>query len=55
MNTDFKANIDLAGIRMPDSKLSCEIMELVRDTKSRCLFAIRAESTGAPWQAGVAD
>ena len=27
-------NIDLEGIRIPDSKLAREIMELVRDTES---------------------
>ena len=38
MNIDLKANIDLAGIRVPDSKLAREITELVRDTESPLLF-----------------
>src|ERR1700738_1627855 len=38
VNIDLKANIDLAGIRIPDSKLAREIMELVRDTESPLLF-----------------
>jgi hypothetical protein len=31
-------DIDLAGIRTPDSKLACEITELVRDTEPPLLF-----------------
>jgi hypothetical protein len=31
-------NIDLEGIRIPDSKLAREIMELVRDTEPPLLF-----------------
>src|SRR4030081_827820 len=38
VNIDFKANIDLAGIRIPDSKLAREITELVRDIESALLF-----------------
>src|SRR3981189_1931981 len=38
VNIDLKANIDLAGIRIPDSKLAREIMELVWDTESPLLF-----------------
>src|SRR3977135_3768486 len=38
VNIDLKANIDLAGIRIPDSKLAREITELVRDTESSLLF-----------------
>ena len=38
MNIDLKDKIDLAGIRIPDSKLAREIMELVRDTESPLLF-----------------
>ncbi len=38
MNIDLKANIDLAGIRIPDSKLAREITELVWDTESPLLF-----------------
>jgi hypothetical protein len=40
MNTDLKTNIDidLAGIRIPDSKLAREITELVRDTEPALLF-----------------
>jgi hypothetical protein len=38
VNIDLKANIDLAGIRIPDSKLAREIMELGRDTESPLLF-----------------
>ncbi len=38
MNIDLKANTDLAGIRIPDSKLAREIMELVWDTESPLLF-----------------
>jgi HD superfamily phosphodiesterase len=38
MNIDLKMNIDLAGIRIPDSKLAREITDLVRDTESPLLF-----------------
>src|SRR5258708_11855397 len=38
MNTDVKTNVDLAGIRTPDSKLAREITELVRDTETSLLF-----------------
>ena len=38
MNIDLKTNIDLAGIRIPDSKLAGEITELVRDTEPPLLF-----------------
>src|ERR1700737_362632 len=38
VNIDLKINIDLAGIRIPDSKLAREITELVRDTESPLLF-----------------
>jgi hypothetical protein len=38
MNIDLKTNIDLAGIRIPDSKLAREITELVRDTEPALLF-----------------
>ena len=38
MNIDLTINIDLAGIRIPDSKLAREITELVRDTESPLLF-----------------
>ncbi len=38
MNIDLTMNIDLAGIRIPDSKLAREIMELVRDTEPALLF-----------------
>jgi len=38
MNIGLKINIDLAGIRIPDSKLAREITELVRDTESPLLF-----------------
>src|SRR5467141_4058332 len=38
MNIDLKINIDLSGIKVPDSKLAREIMELVRDTESPLLF-----------------
>ena len=38
MNTDVAINIDLAGIKVPDSKLAREITELVRDTESPLLF-----------------
>jgi HD superfamily phosphodiesterase len=38
MNTDLKTNVDLAGIKIPDSKLAREITELVRDTESALLF-----------------
>src|SRR6202795_3434877 len=38
MNIDLTMNIDLAGIRIPDSKLAREITELVRDTESPLLF-----------------
>src|SRR6202171_3271421 len=38
MNIDLTMNIALAGIRIPDSKLAREIMELVRDTEPPLLF-----------------
>src|SRR5438445_502920 len=38
MNIDVKMPIDLAGVRIPDSKLTCEITELVRDTETPLLF-----------------
>jgi hypothetical protein len=38
VNIDVKANPDLAGIRIPDTKLAREITELVRDTESPLLF-----------------
>src|SRR5216683_5736661 len=38
MNIDLAMYTDLAGISIPDSKLACEIMELVRDTESPLLF-----------------
>ena len=38
MNINLKTNIDLAGIRIPDSKLAREITEIVRDTESALLF-----------------
>jgi hypothetical protein len=38
MNIDLTMNIDLAGIRIPDSKLAREIMEQVRDAEPALLF-----------------
>ena len=38
MNIDLTMNIDLAGIRIPDSKLAREIMDLVQDTEPPLLF-----------------
>jgi HD-GYP domain-containing protein (c-di-GMP phosphodiesterase class II) len=38
MNIDLTMNVDLAGIRIPDSKLAREIMELVQDTEPPLLF-----------------
>src|ERR1700757_3132373 len=38
MNINLAMNTDLAGIRIPDSKLAREITELVRDTESPLLF-----------------
>jgi hypothetical protein len=38
MNVELAINNDLAGITIPDSKLACEITELVRDTESALLF-----------------
>jgi HD superfamily phosphodiesterase len=38
MNVDVRANLDLAGIRIPNSKLAREITELVRDTETSVLF-----------------
>src|ERR1700675_3702075 len=38
MNNDLAKSIDLAGIRVPDSKLAREITELVRDTEPALLF-----------------
>jgi hypothetical protein len=56
MSIDLAMNIDLAGIRIPDSKLAREILELVGDIEPPLLFTIRAAcTTGAPWQASVAD
>jgi hypothetical protein len=38
MNIDVKVTSDLAGVRIPDSKLAREITELVRDTETPLLF-----------------
>jgi hypothetical protein len=38
MNINLRTNTDLAGIRIPDSTLSREITELVRDTEPGLLF-----------------
>jgi hypothetical protein len=38
MNINLTGDVDLAGIRIPDSKLAREITELVRDTESSLLF-----------------
>jgi hypothetical protein len=38
MTIDLTMNTDLAGIKIPDSKLAREIMELVRDTEPPLLF-----------------
>ena len=38
MDVDLKTNTELAGIKIPDSKLAREITELVRDTDSPLLF-----------------
>src|SRR6201987_5910411 len=38
MNTDVKMKFDVAGVRVPDSKLAREITELVRDTETPLLF-----------------
>jgi HD domain len=38
MNIGLAMNTDLAGIRIPDSKLAREIVELVRDTEPPLLF-----------------
>jgi HD domain len=38
MTIDLTMNTDLAGIRIPDSKLAREITELVRDSESSLLF-----------------
>jgi hypothetical protein len=38
MNIDLTINTDLAGIRIPDTKLAGEITELVRDTEPALLF-----------------
>src|SRR6202790_5301773 len=38
MNINLATNTDLAGTRIPDSKLAREIMELVRDTEPPLLF-----------------
>ena len=56
MNIDLTMNIALAGIRIPDSKLAREIMELVWDTESPLLFHYSSRVyTGAPSEASVAD
>jgi len=49
-------NIDLEGIRIPDSKLAREIMELVQDTEPPLLFhhSSRVYYWGA-LEASVAD
>jgi hypothetical protein len=38
MNVDVRTNLDLSGIRIPNSRLAREITELVRDTESPLLF-----------------
>ena len=38
MNVDLRTSTDPAGIRVPDSRLSREITELVRDTEPPILF-----------------
>jgi HD superfamily phosphodiesterase len=38
VDIDLKSSIDLAGIRVPDSKLAREITDLVRDTEPPLLF-----------------
>ena len=38
MSVNLKRNTDLAGTRVPDSKLAREITDLVRDTESPLLF-----------------
>jgi hypothetical protein len=38
VNIDDKMRIDLAGVRIPDSKLAREITELVQDTETPLLF-----------------
>ena len=38
MNIDLAISTDLAGIRIPDSKLAREITDLVRDTEPALLF-----------------
>ena len=38
MDIDLKSSIDLAGIRVPDSKVAREITDLVRDTEPPLLF-----------------
>src|SRR6267154_5034904 len=38
MNVDVRTNLDLSGIRIPNSQLAREITELVRDTESPLLF-----------------
>src|SRR5947209_10167249 len=38
MNITLATSIDLAGIKVPDSKLAREITELVRDTETPLLF-----------------
>jgi hypothetical protein len=38
MNVDVTTNLDLSGIRIPNSQLAREITELVRDTESPLLF-----------------
>ena len=45
MSINLAMNTDLAGIRIPDSKLAREIMELVRDTESPLLFKINIHCT----------
>jgi len=55
MNINLKTDTNLAGIRIPDSKLAREITELVRDTEPGLLFIIQVASiTGPLWPASVA-
>jgi hypothetical protein len=49
VNIDFKANIDVAGIRIPDSKIAREATELVRD----CTKADPAYGAGVAKALGI--
>ena len=38
LNPKFDMNSDIAGIKIPDSKMARDLMQLIRDTESDLLF-----------------